>query len=111
MNSKAVSFFISSLTLALATGQNPAAIAGTSISSTVISSTSSVSGSSSTAEATLTGQNGVIIINGDRVEVKNGKLSLNGVSYGTVGKQSVVKYTVQGRVKKLLVDGVERKPD
>lgn len=53
----------------------------------------------------------MIIINGDRVEIKDGKLTLNGVSYGTVSKQSVVKYTVNGKVKKLLVDGVERKPD
>lgn len=111
MGSKARSFFISSLTLALATASNPSAGAGTSASSTVISSISSGSGSSSTAEATVTGQNGVISINGDRVEITAGKLSLNGVSYGTVGEQSVVKYIVKDGVKKLLVDGVERKPD
>ncbi|WP_156776866.1 hypothetical protein [Nitrococcus mobilis] len=75
------------------------------------SSISTGSGSSSTAQATITGQNGLIIINGDRVEVKNGKLFLNGVSYGAVNERSVVKYTVQGNVKKLFVDGVARNPD
>ncbi|HET8700500.1 MAG TPA: hypothetical protein VFL97_02400 [Nitrococcus sp.] len=59
----------------------------------------------------MRGQNGVITINGDRVEVKDGKLTLNGISYGTVGEQSVVKYIVHGSAKRLLVDGAERKPD
>jgi hypothetical protein len=33
------------------------------------------------------------------------------VSYGTVGKNSVVKYIANGSVKKLFVDGVERSAD
>lgn len=104
-------FFTVPLALALVTAHNPLAIAATSTGAAIISSTSSVSGNRSTAEATLTGQNGVLIVNGDRVELNDGELTLNGVSYGTVSKRSVVKYTVKGNVKRLLVDGVERKPD
>ncbi|MCO6440031.1 MAG: hypothetical protein J5I81_02855 [Nitrococcus mobilis] len=104
--------FIASFLLALATGHSlSAGAAGTSVTTSVSSSISTRSGSGSTAQASVSGQNGLIVINGDRVEVKDGKLFLNGVSYGTVGERSVVKYTVKGNVKKLSVDGVARNPD
>ncbi len=111
MHSFALLLFIALFMFALTIGHSPSAVAGTSVSSSVSSSISMGSGSSSTAQASVTGQNGLIVINGDRVEVKDGKLFLNGVSYGRVGKHSVVKYTVKGNVKQLFVDGIARNPD
>jgi len=107
MNPRSFATFISSITLAATTVHSTSTHAE-SVSSFV---TSSVTNGQSTAEATVSGQNGVITVNGDKVEIKDGRLSVNGIPYGTVGAHSVVKYTVNGKVKKLFVDGVERKPD
>ena len=97
------------LTVALIVGYSPLAVAASSTYTSVSSSMSSVSGSGSTAEATISGQNGQIVVNGDRIEVKDGKLTWNGVPYGEVDERAVVKYTVNGGEKRLFVDGVERK--
>lgn len=74
---------------------------------TTLTSSTGVEGNS-TAQATMRGKNGAINLNGDRVELKEGKLTVNGTSYGSVDAQSIVKYTVKGKEKKLWVDGVER---
>jgi hypothetical protein len=111
MNKEQFLTFASSLLLMCSTGQGTAAYAANVSSSTVSSSVSSVSLGGSHAQAVISGQQGIISINGDRVEVKDGRLTWNGVSYGTVGKNSVVKYIANGSVKKLFVDGVERSAD
>jgi hypothetical protein len=111
MNKERFSIFISSFTLACLMGQG-ALVSAAGISSSVVSSSiSSVSVGGSHAQAVITGQHGTIALNGDRVEVKDGRLTWNGVPYGTVGKNSVVKYIVNGSVKKLFVDEIERQPD
>jgi hypothetical protein len=78
------------------------------------SASSSASTSSSTgnfsSEASFTAHNGVHKVNGDTVEVKDGSLSVNGVSYGQVEKNSLVKYSVKRNKKVLTVDGAVRQP-
>jgi hypothetical protein len=111
MNREQFLIFVAVFALMCSTKQSGSAHAATVSSSTVIQSVSSVSVGGSHAEAVISGPHGTISLNGDRVEVRDGKLTVNGVSYGTVGKNSVVKYTVHGSVKKLFVDGVERLPD
>jgi hypothetical protein len=96
------------LTLCLSTIQTSVAIAATAVTSAAAGSTQSSQSNSS--ESTITGSNGVIIVNGDTVKVENGRLTVNGVSYGTVENQSVVRYSVKGDTKKLFVDDVERHP-
>lgn len=109
MNLQTVLLLAASVTLVLMVGQSPSAVAGSSSYTSASSSISSVSGSGLTAEATISGRNGQIVVNGDRIEVKDGKLTWNGVPYGRVDERAVVKYTVKDGVKKLFVDGVERK--
>jgi hypothetical protein len=58
----------------------------------------------------MSGGNSVSIVNGDRVQIKGGKVTVNGSSYGAVKENAVVKYVVKRDEKKLFVDGVERKP-
>lgn len=111
MNREHFSSFVSTFALMCSMGQCGSVHAAKVSSSTVIQSVSSVSLGGSRAEAVISGRQGTISLNGDRVEVRDGKLTWNGVSYGTVGKNSVVKYTVDGSVKKLFVDGVERLPE
>lgn len=111
MNKEHFSTFVSTFALMCSMGQCGSVHAAKVSSSTIIHSVSSVSHGGSRAEAVISGRQGTISLNGDRVEVRDGKLMWNGVSYGTVGKHSVVKYTVDGSVKKLFVDGVERLPD
>jgi hypothetical protein len=108
MGTKTVSILISSLTLGLCIVNAPSAVAVTAItSSTAITSTQN---NNTSAESTIIGSNGVIMVNGDTVKVQDGKVTVNGIAYGTIDKQSVVKYSVKGSVKKLFVDGVERGP-
>jgi ribosomal protein S6E (S10) len=95
-----------------------AAVAGGSIDSVApltagvdgsikVNSTSSASSGSS---ARFTGKNGRVSVNGDLVQARDGVLTVNGVSYGTVDEKSVVQYTVRDGEKILTVDGVPRKP-
>lgn len=105
MKARTVSSFIGPLLL-VAVGA-ATAVAGSATGAIV---SSAVSGGHATAEAVVTGPNAVIAVNGDRVEIKQGRLSLNGVSYGTVDERSVVTYRVTGVRKTLLVDGRERRP-
>lgn len=79
-------------------------------SSTATSTSSSVSGSNSFSAVSFTGNDGVHRVNEDRILVKDGFLSINGVPYGTVDKTSAIKYSVQGDKKTLTVDGIVRQP-
>jgi hypothetical protein len=83
-------------------------------SSASTSSTSSSSSSDSSAgshsEIAFTGNSGVHRVNGDVIEARDGVLTVNGVSYGKVTDQSVIKYSVRGDKKTVYVDGAVRKP-
>jgi hypothetical protein len=79
---------------------------GASVSSAGSSSTDS----NSNGSATLRGANGSVVVNGDQVQVRGGELTLNGVPYGRVDANAVVKYSVDNGTKKLTVNNVERKP-
>lgn len=73
--------------------------------------TSSVSTSSdSNSELTFTGNSGRHKVNEDVVEVKNGVLEVNGISYGRVSDEAVIKYTVHGNKKAVYINGELRKP-
>lgn len=80
-------------------------------SSSIVSSTT-VAGneSDSVSEATIHGGNGILDIDGDKVEVTDGMVSVNGASYGAIHKDDVVTYQARGKTKTLLINGVERKP-
>lgn len=84
-------------------------------SQTNSAATASGTGSSSTASnsnssATLSGANGSAVVNGDQVQVRGGELTVNGVPYGRVDANAVVKYSVNNGTKQLTVNNVERKP-
>lgn len=79
-------------------------------SSVISAGVSSASGESTAVEAVLVGANAGVAVNGDRVELHDGRLIVNGVSYGTVKAQAVVRYRVRGGERTVLVDGVVRAP-
>jgi len=98
--------FLAGLVL-VAFGMVGAAWAGSSVSSAAVSA---VSGAPATVEAVLTGPNAQVVVNGDRIELRDGRLSINGASYGAVGARSVVRYRVRAGERTVLVDGVVRHP-
>lgn len=69
------------------------------------SATMSTSGTESSSEASFSGSDGRHVVNGDVIEVKRGRLTINGVSYGTVTPESTIRYRVRGAKKILTVDG------
>ncbi len=82
-----------------------------SASAASFSTSSSASNSSgANSELTFTGNRGIHKVNEDVLEVKDGTLEVNGVSYGKISDRSIIKYTVQGNEKTIYVDGVVRKP-
>jgi hypothetical protein len=107
MGTKTVCILVLSLTLGLVV---TAIHAATTITSSTLSTTDSSQSNNTSAESTISGTNGVIVVNGDTVKMQAGKLTLNGVSYGTVGDRSIVRYSVKGQIKKLFVNDVERHP-
>ncbi|MDQ9171775.1 hypothetical protein Q8A64_15280 [Oxalobacteraceae bacterium R-40] len=66
--------------------------------------------SHSQSQATISGHNGIIAINGDTVRISRGALSVNGISYGNVGAEDRIEYRVQNGKKSLTVNGVARYP-
>ncbi|QFU00525.1 hypothetical protein FIU83_02585 [Halomonas sp. THAF5a] len=108
MKARSVSLLIGPLLLVMVSTASAATAVAGSATGAIVSS--AVSDGHATAEAVVTGPNAVIAVNGDRVEIKQGRLSLNGVPYGTVDERSVVIYRVTGVSKTLLVDGRERRP-
>lgn len=111
MGTKTVRILVTSLTLGLGVAAIPAAAAtATTVISSTRSATPSNQSNSTSSESSISGTNGVIVVNGDTVKLQVGKLTLNGVPYGTVGNRPIVRYSVKGQVKKLFVDDVERHP-
>ncbi|WP_458525631.1 hypothetical protein [Onishia taeanensis] len=111
MNSRSMAAFLV-LQLLLAGGSEPLP-AATSVQAHGEGSVLSKgrrSGSSSSVEAMVSGGNARIDVNGDHVEIKGGRLMLNGVSYGRVHERSTVIYRVVDGEKTLLVDGRVRRP-
>jgi|GEM_PF-3406400 len=62
------------------------------------------------SSATLIGKNGLMRVDGDTIEARNGHLTVNGMPYGEVQDKSVIRYTAKGKEKTLTVDGVARNP-
>ncbi|TCS36314.1 hypothetical protein EDC30_107131 [Paucimonas lemoignei] len=60
------------------------------------------------SEVSFSGNDGRHEVNGDVLEVRQGRLSVNGEYYGTVKSDSMIRYTVRGGQKKLTVDGKPR---
>lgn len=83
-----------------------AAMADIIVSGSAVSLSSSPSGTSS--EASFTGNDGRHNVNGDIVEVRHGRLTVNGEPYGTVGPESFIRYRIRGDKKTLIVDGKVR---
>lgn len=93
------------LTMGLLFSQG-AVMADVVVSESTVSLSSSATGASS--EASFTGNDGRHIVNEDIVEIRHGRLTVNGVPYATVGPQSFIRYRVQGDTKTLIVDGKVR---
>lgn len=79
-----------------------------SSSSSTSSASSAFSSSDERQEISLTGENGHAELAGDRIEVKAGTVSVNGVSYGTVPKGAQVQYVVTSNARTLFVGGQPR---
>jgi len=62
------------------------------------------------SSATLIGKNGLARVDGDTIEARNGRLTVNGLPYGEVQDKSVIRYTTKGKEKTLTVDGLVRTP-
>ncbi|ELX07975.1 hypothetical protein Jab_2c00160 [Janthinobacterium sp. HH01] len=60
--------------------------------------------------ATIRGMGGTTNILGDKVELLQGIVYLNGRSYGTVPSSSEIKYVVTKTARTLYVDGKPRSP-
>jgi hypothetical protein len=71
-------------------------------------SSSSSSSAGATEEVTLSGTTGVAELAGDKVELKEGTVFVNGVSFGAVPSGAVVKYAKSAEGRSLFV-GTERR--
>ncbi|VWC73901.1 sugar ABC transporter ATPase [Burkholderia lata] len=67
----------------------------------------SLGGSSSTV---LQGDRAIAVANGDRVELRDGTVYVNGISYGAVTPAQKVEYLVTPDGRTLKVDGAIRTP-
>ncbi|MGV3742854.1 MAG: hypothetical protein ACO1NO_11150 [Burkholderiaceae bacterium] len=70
----------------------------------------SIGNGASQSVAAISGQNSVVVINGDTLRISAGNVSLNGVSYGQVDEDDRVEYRVRNGRKSLTVNGVARGP-
>ncbi len=70
----------------------------------VASSSSSSSSAGKTAEGSIVGEGSISVAN-HRVEVKGGKVTVDGVSFGEASESSTVRYLVTPSGAKLFVDG------
>jgi hypothetical protein len=73
-------------------------------------SSSSIHISDEKSVATIRGSSGVANIQGDKVELRNRTVYVNGVSYGAVLEVCEVKYVVTKTSRTLFVDGKARNP-
>ncbi|KWH25056.1 sugar ABC transporter ATPase [Burkholderia multivorans] len=62
------------------------------------------------AGAVLKGERGTATVDGDKVELKQGAVYVNGISYGTVAPAQTVEYDVARGTRTLRVDGEVRTP-
>lgn len=60
------------------------------------------------AEATITGESGIANIEGDKVELKDVSVYVNGVSFGKVPRGSVIRYVIGAQGRTLYVSGKAR---
>jgi hypothetical protein len=74
------------------------------------SSSSSVRWHDGVGEVVMRGQAGVSDLNGEKVELKDGVVYVNGQSFGKVPKHAEVRYVVSGTSRTLYVDGKARTP-
>jgi hypothetical protein len=77
---------------------------------TVSSSASVSSAKGSNTSIAFTGGSGTYTADGDKIVVKDGIITVNGVSYGKVTNRSRIQYNIRDGKKTLTVDGAERKP-
>lgn len=73
-------------------------------------STVSTRWSDGKGELILRGEGGTATINTDKVELRDRTVYVNGQSFGTVPKNSEIKYIVDGNSRTLYVDGKPRAP-
>lgn len=66
--------------------------------------------SSTHSEAVLAAPNAKARVGADRVEVQDGEIRVNGISYGRVPDGAKVRYVLENGQSHLSVDGVERTP-
>jgi hypothetical protein len=73
---------------------------------------STISGSTSTSpdkkEVTLSGTSGMAELAGDKIQVKDGTVFVNGASFGSVPAGAEVKYTMTAEGRALYVGGQRR---
>lgn len=81
-------------------------LAASSASSAVVNA----GGGTTAAEVVVTGPHAVVVVNGDRLELREGRLRVNGIAFGTVDERAIVTYRVRDGVASVLVDGVVRRP-
>ncbi|WP_230945614.1 hypothetical protein [Burkholderia pseudomultivorans] len=62
------------------------------------------------AGAVLKGEHGTATVNGDKVELRQGTVYVNGISYGAVTPAQTVEYDVARGARTLRVDGEVRTP-
>ncbi|MBR7896294.1 sugar ABC transporter ATPase [Burkholderia multivorans] len=62
------------------------------------------------AGAVLKGERGTATVDGDKVELKQGAVYVNGISYGAVTPAQTVEYDVARGARTLRVDGEVRTP-
>lgn len=88
------------------------AVSGCNYSASASAGSGSFSGSTSSSagsnEVTLSGSSGVAELAGDKIELKDGNVFVNGVSFGPVPAGAQVKYTMKTEGRVLFV-GAERR--
>ena len=77
---------------------------------TVASSSSSSSKGGTNTSLAFVGGNGNYAAGDDKIVVKNGVITINGVSYGKVSERSQIQYNIRDGKKTLTVDGAPRAP-
>lgn len=94
-------------TLVIACAMSASFAQSTTSSSVSVQSSASASpaGGSQRSEITLRGTRGVAQVAGDKVELKDSVVYVNGVSYGPVPQGAEVRYVVTEKGRTLLVGG------
>lgn len=77
-------------------------------SSVSVQSSTGTAGGAQRSEITLRGARGVAQVAGDKIELKDGLVFVNGVSFGAVPQGAEVKYVVTENGRTLFVGGEVR---